>query len=82
MVRHLLHRNVLKESEFKMADPYQKREFESWHRALSENKLNPKQLAVLQEMVDAGQVKNLAEAANLLDWRESVIDPDEHMYGF
>ena len=22
------------------------------------------------------------EAANLLDWRESVIDPDEHMYGF
>ena len=63
-----------------MAEPHQKRELESWHRALSENKLNPKQVAVLQEMVDASQVKTLAEAASLLDWQESVIDPDEHMY--
>ena len=64
-----------------MADPNQKREFQSWHRALNENKLNPKQLG-LQEMVDAGQIKSLAEAANVLDWQKSVIDPDEHMYGF
>ena len=65
-----------------MADPHQKREFQSWHVALSENKLNPKQLAVLQEMVNDGQAKTLTEAASLLDWQETVINPDEHMYGF
>ena len=24
----------------------------------------------------------MTEAANVLDWQKSVIDPDEHMYGF
>ena len=28
-----------------------------------------------------GQVENLERAAHLLDWQETVIDPDEHMYG-
>lgn len=65
-----------------MAEPHQKREFESCSRALNENKLNPEQLAVLQEMVDESQVKTLADAASMLDWQESIIDPDEHMYGF
>ena len=64
-----------------MAVPQEKKEFESWLRALSENKLTPVQLAVLQDMVDEGQAKTLEHAAQLLDWQETVIDPDEHMYG-
>ena len=65
-----------------MADPHEKKEFDSWHRALKEKKLKPKQLAVLQKMVDDGQAVSLERAAQLLDWEETVIDPDEHMYGF
>jgi hypothetical protein len=65
-----------------MASPHEKKEFDSWHKALKDNKLKPKQLAVLQKMVDEGQVETLERAALLLDWQESVIDPDEHMYGF
>jgi hypothetical protein len=56
-------------------------EFDSWHRALQENKLKPKQLAVLQKMVDDGQADSLERAAQLLDWQDTVIDPLEHMYG-
>ena len=65
-----------------MANPHEKKEFDSWHRALLEKKLDPEQLATLQQMVDEGQVESLERAALLLDWQESVIDPDEHMYGF
>jgi hypothetical protein len=64
-----------------MAQPHEKKEFESWRRALEEDKLTPEQLATLQKMVDEGQAETLANAALLLDWQESVIDPDEHMYG-
>lgn len=64
-----------------MAIPHAKKEFDSWHRALKENKLKPEQLAVLQKMVDEGEADNLVRAAQLLDWQETVIDPDEHMYG-
>lgn len=64
-----------------MTTPGENKEFESWHRALAENELKPKQLAVLQEMVDSGQAESLEAAAKFLDWQDSVIDPDEHMYG-
>lgn len=64
-----------------MALPHEKKEFDSWHLALKENKLKPKQLAVLQKMVDEGEADNLERAAQLLDWQETVLDPDEHMYG-
>lgn len=64
-----------------MASPYEKKEFESWHRALMTDKLTPAQLTVLQTMVDEGQAENLERAAQLLDWQDTVIDPDEHMYG-
>ena len=64
-----------------MASPHEKKEFESWHRALKAGTLTPDQLAVLQTMVDEGQAENLERAAQLLDWQETVIDPDEHMYG-
>jgi hypothetical protein len=64
-----------------MARTYDKSEFESWHQALKEKKLNPEQLAVLQNMVDDGLAETLERAAQLLDWQETVIDPLEHMYG-
>ena len=57
-------------------------EFESWQRALAENKLTPEQLAVLEGMVKDGQAEDLKAAATMRDWQESVINPEEHMYGF
>ena len=64
-----------------MASAHEKKEFECWHRALMMDRLTPEQLPVLQTMVDEGQAKNLERAAQMLDWQDSVIDPDEHMYG-
>lgn len=64
-----------------MARPNEKKEFDSWHKALQENKLKPDQLAVLQKMIDDGEAESLEKAAQLLDWQETVIDPDEHLYG-
>ena len=49
---------------------------------LAANTLTPEQVAVLQDMVEQGQVESVEAAATLLDWQEDVIDPDEHMYGF
>jgi len=65
-----------------MAFIHEQREFTSWVQALQIEALTPQQLAVLQEMVDDGEAPSLAQAAQLLDWQESVIDNDEHMYGF
>jgi len=65
-----------------MAQIGEQREFESWVKALKENILKPEQLAVLQEMVDKGKAADLARAAQLLDWHESVVNPTEHFYGF
>ena len=64
-----------------MAKIGEQKEFESWVHALRENKLKPAQLAVLQTMVDKGQAADLARAAQLLDWHETVINPIEHLYG-
>ena len=57
-------------------------QFKSWRRALAENKLTPDQLAVLQKMVEDRQAETLEAAAAFLDWQDTVIQPDEHMYGF
>lgn len=65
-----------------MALPFEKREFESWYQALKAGILTPDQVAVLQKMVDDDETDSLEKAAQLLDWQETVIDPDEHMYGF
>ncbi len=65
-----------------MAASSESKEFESWQKALAENKLEPLQMTTLQEIVDAGQAESLEEAAKLLDWQERAIDSDEHMYGF
>jgi hypothetical protein len=56
--------------------------FKSWQMALAENKLEPEQLAVLQRMVSDGEADSVEAAAARLDWQDSVISPDEHMYGF
>jgi len=56
--------------------------FKSWRVALAENKLGPEQLAVLQGMVSDGEAASVEAAAAKLDWQDSVINPDEHMYGF
>ncbi|MCB0060966.1 MAG: hypothetical protein KDE19_02580 [Caldilineaceae bacterium] len=65
-----------------MAFIHEEREFTSWIQALEADILTPEQLAVLQEMIDDGEADTLERAAQLLDWQESVIDHDEHMYGF
>ena len=49
---------------------------------MEENRLTDDQLAVLQKMVEDGEAANIAAAAARLDWQDTVINPDEHMYGF
>ena len=56
--------------------------FKSWQRALAENKLTPEQLKVLEDMVGTENVDSVQTAAAMLDWQDSIIHPDEHMYGF
>ena len=65
-----------------MTTPGEQKHFTSWQQALKENKLQPQELAVLQEMVNSGKADNLEAAAQLLDWQDEILDPDEHMYGF
>ena len=57
-------------------------QFKSWERALAENRLTPEQLKVLQDMVGHDNVDSIQTAAKMLDWQDSIIHPDEHMYGF
>ena len=64
-----------------MASIQEECEFDSWLQALQDQKLQPEQIAVLQQMIEQGQAETLDRAAQLLDWQESVLDPIEHMYG-
>ena len=57
-------------------------EFKSWRQALAENRLTRDQLAVLEKMVEDGAARTIEAAAAQLDWQDTVINPDEHMYGF
>jgi hypothetical protein len=57
-------------------------QFKSWRRALAENQLTSEQMTVLRKMVEDGQAETMEAAAALLDWQDTVINPDEHMYGF
>ncbi len=65
-----------------MALPWEQRDFASWREALDQSRLTEKQIDLLKTMVAEGQAENIAAAANMLDWQENVVDPDEHMYGF
>jgi hypothetical protein len=62
-----------------MSEEYQ---FTSWRQALAANRLTPDQLAVLEKMVQDGEAQSVEAAAAKLDWHDTVINPDEHMYGF
>lgn len=62
-----------------MSEEYQ---FKSWRQALAENRLSREQLAVLEKMVEDGEANTVEAAAARLDWQDTVINPDEHMYGF
>ena len=57
-------------------------QFRSWRQALAQSLLTPEQLLVLQKMVEDGEAQSIEAAAARLDWQETVINPDEHMYGF
>jgi hypothetical protein len=57
-------------------------QFKSWRQALANNRLTPDQLAVLEKMVEDGEADTIEAAAARLDWQDTVINPDEHMYGF
>jgi hypothetical protein len=56
--------------------------FKSWRQALEQNRLTRDQLAVLEKMVEDGEADTIEAAAARLDWQDTVIMPDEHMYGF
>ena len=62
-----------------MTEGYQ---FKSWRLALAEDRLTADQLAVLKKMVEDGEADSIEAAAARLDWQDTVINPDEHMYGF
>jgi hypothetical protein len=64
-----------------MALPWDRREFSSWRGALDAGSLDPQLRRVLEEMVESGEAATLEAAADRLDWQETVVDPDEHMYG-
>jgi hypothetical protein len=57
-------------------------QFKSWRQALAANRLTPDQLGVLKRMVEDGEADTIEDAAARLDWQDTVINPDEHMYGF
>jgi hypothetical protein len=57
-------------------------QFKSWRQALAQNLLTADQRAVLEKMVEDGEAGSVEAAAARLDWQDTVINPDEHMYGF
>lgn len=57
-------------------------QFNSWRQALADNLLTADQLAVLTKMVEDGEADSVEAAAARLDWQDTVIHPEEHMYGF
>jgi len=57
-------------------------QFKSWRQALEDNRLSVEQRAVLEKMVEDGEAATIEAAAARLDWQDTVINPDEHMYGF
>jgi hypothetical protein len=62
-------------------DPTPPADFPSWELALTEGRLKREQLVTLQTMVDEGKANTLKEAASILDLEETIIHPDEHMWG-
>ena len=44
--------------------------------------MSPEQMGVLEKMVEDKEALTIEAAAARLDWHDTVISPDEHMYGF
>jgi len=65
-----------------MAQPWDRKIFSSWANALEAGALGPIEIETLDQMVRSGEAADRKEAAQRLDWKETIIDPDEHMYGF
>jgi len=65
-----------------MTEPTNEQSILIWRQALEANKLSPGQMEVLQDMVDKGEAENLLAAAVMLDWKDGIIHPAEHLYGF
>jgi hypothetical protein len=65
-----------------MTEPEGNTGFRSWRQALEARQLSPGQMEVLQDMVDKNEAKDLAAAAVMLDWKDGIIHPAEHLYGF
>ncbi len=65
-----------------MSEPANEDGFRSWRQALEANKLSPGQIEVLQDMVAKGEAETLLAAAVMLDWKDGIIHPAEHLYGF
>jgi hypothetical protein len=65
-----------------MSDPANQEGIRSWRQALEGNKLSPEQIEVLQDMVTNGEAETLLAAAVMLDWKDGIIHPAEHLYGF
>ena len=65
-----------------MTEPENESGFRSWRLALEANKLSAGQLEVLQDMVDKGEAETILAAAVMLDWKDGIIHPAEHLYCF
>jgi len=65
-----------------MSKPANEEAFRSWRQALEANSLSPGQIEVLQDMVTKGEAESLLAAAVMLDWKDGIIHPAEHLYGF
>ena len=65
-----------------MTESENEQSFRSWRQALEANKLSPGQIEVLQDMVTKGEAETILAAAVMLDWKDGIIHPAEHLYGF
>jgi hypothetical protein len=65
-----------------MTDSANEQGFRSWRQALEAGKLSPGQMEVLEDMVAKGEAETILAAAVMLDWKDGIIHPAEHLYGF
>ncbi len=55
---------------------------DTWEAKLANGTLTEAEWELLREMVDAGEVETVEEAARLLDFRERELTLGETFYGF
>ena len=53
----------------------------SWVQALEDGSLTKEQREVLEEMVQSGDCRSLAEAAQQLDWKTALLEQQDSMHG-